>query len=365
MEAALIYAGYSLLLPLWEKEYFGSPDYYPPAYLHFVVPAYIAVWIFSVFITTGYEKKTRLADLVRGVLMGSLVILVVYALLPESWRFSRALILAGTLWVLISTILVRYLLHILDKRFSLEISGKKKRIIIIGDKNESKRVYSIISQTQVVPQLIGFVNPAAYYNGHEFIGSLDQIEEITRINQADELIFCAASVSSEQIIRTMLLFTDSGIEFKIAPPESLSVIGSNSSDVAGELYVLHFNTLSRTLNKRKKRLFDILVSVMLLAAFPVFALLVARPFGLFRNIFSVIAGSTSWVGYYQSTGGEHPGLPLIRKGVLTPVDSKKISVITEDMARQINLSYAKDYRIAYDFKIIMNNIRLLGRRTKI
>jgi GT2 family glycosyltransferase len=365
LEAAVIYAGYSLLLPLWENEHFGSPDYYPPAYLHFVVPAYIAVWIFSVFIATGYEKKTRLADLVRGVLMGSMVILVVYALLPESWRFSRALILAGTLWVLISTILIRYLLHILDKRFSLEISGKKKRIIIIGDKHESKRVYSIISQTEVVPQLIGFVNPAEYYNGHEFIGSIDQIEEITRVNQADELIFCAASVSSEQIIRTMLLFTDSGIEFKIAPPESLSVIGSNSSDVAGELYVLHFNTLSRTLNKRKKRLFDILVSVMLLVSYPVFVLLVARPFGLLRNIFSVIAGTTSWVGYYHSTGGEHPGLPLIRRGVLTPADSKKIPVLTEDMAKQINLSYAKDYRISYDFKIIVNNIGLLGRRTKI
>jgi hypothetical protein len=104
---------------------------------------------------------------------------------------------------------------------------------------------------------------------------------------------------------------------------------------------------------------------MLLVSYPVFVLLVARPFGLLRNIFSVIAGTTSWVGYYHSTGGEHPGLPLIRRGVLTPADSKKIPVLTEDMAKQINLSYAKDYRISYDFKIIVNNIGLLGRRTKI
>jgi GT2 family glycosyltransferase len=362
LDAGVAYAGYAFILPIWEKHYFGYPGYYPPAYIRIVVPAYIAVWMFSVFISTGYEKKARMTDLVRGVLTGSLVILVIYALLPESWRFSRALIVIGTLWVLFSTILIRYLLTKLNRQvFSFEIFKKKKRIIIIGDKQESNRVYSIIRQTQVVPDLIGYVNPGENRVSHDFIGHIDQIEEIVRINQADELVFCAASVSSQQIIRTMLQFTDTGIEFKIAPPESLSVIGSNSNDTAGELYVLHFNTLSRILNKRKKRLFDMVFSLLVLAVSPVLIFFVKHPAGLFRNLFGVLAGMTSWVGYYQSTGGEHPGLPRIRPGVLTPCDMLNHPVFSDELTGQMNLTYAKDYRIPYDLKIILNNLALLGR----
>lgn len=212
-----------------------------------------------------------------------------------------------------------------------------------------------------MPELIGFVNPEEGRITNEFIGPIDHIEEIVRINQADELIFCAASVSSQQIIRTMLQFTDTGIEFKIAPPESLSVIGSNSNDTAGELYVLHFNTLSRILNRRKKRLFDVLVSVLFLPACPILLFVVSNPAGLIKNIFSVLFGIYSWVGYYQSTGGEHPGLPRIRPGVLTPFDVHKQESPSDEYIEQVNLFYAKDYRILNDLKILIGHFKWLGR----
>ena len=362
LDAAFTYAGFALFLPVWEKQHFGYTGFYPPAYLGIAVPAYIAIWISALFISTGYEKRVKLGDVIRSVLIGTLVILVIYALLPETLRFSRALILIGTLWVLLSTIIIRYLLHILNKEeFSFEISKRKKKIIIIGEKHESNRVYSIIKQTQVMPELIGFVNPEEGRITNEFIGPIDHIEEIVRINQADELIFCAASVSSQQIIRTMLQFTDTGIEFKIAPPESLSVIGSNSNDTAGELYVLHFNTLSRILNRRKKRLFDVLVSVLFLPACPILLFVVSNPAGLIRNIFSVLFGIYSWVGYYQSTGGEHPGLPRIRPGVLTPFDVHKQESPSDEYIEQVNLFYAKDYRILNDLKILIGHFKWLGR----
>jgi len=215
----------------------------------------------------------------------------------------------------------------------------------------------------VVPELIGYVSPGSERISSDFMGDLSQIEDIVRINQADELIFCSASVSSQQIIRTMLQFTDTGVAFKIAPPESLSVIGSNSNDIAGELYVLHFNTLSRLLNKRKKRLFDIILSLLFIPACPIMLFSVRNKPGFIRNIFSVLTGIASWVGYFRSTGGEHPGLPKIRPGILTPADMSRLPYESDDdLTEQVNLSYAKDYRIRNDLRIIMNNIPLLGRR---
>jgi GT2 family glycosyltransferase len=361
-DAFVAYTGFYVFLPFWEKHHFGEPTYYPPEYLGMVVPAYILIWLFSIFITTAYEGRVKLTDLMRGVLTGTVIILVIYALLPETWRFSRALILLGTLWVLLTTIMNRYLLSRLNKkRFSLEWSKKKKRIIIIGELRENNRVYSLISQTQIVPELVGFVNTGEKSIARDFIGHIDQIEEIVRINQVDELIFCAASVSSRQIIRTMLQFTDTGIEFKIAPPESLSVIGSNSNDTTGELYVLHFNTLSRKLNRQKKWMFDKAFALVMLAVSPVILFIVHSPAGLLRNLFRILFGMASWVGYYLTTGGGHPGLPVIKPGILTPADPQIKALPDAEYIEQLNLTYAKDYRISNDIKIIFTNFRHLGR----
>jgi len=363
LDALLIYAGYYYFLPLWENHHFGQPGAYPPAYLGIIVPAYITLWLLTILLNTGYEKKVKLTDLVRGVIVGSMMILLIYALLPENLRFSRALILMGTCWVLFSTISIRYLLSKIYKaHFSLEFIKKKKRIIIIGELQESKRVYSIIKQTQVIPELIGFVNPIDSPGKPDFIGHIGQIEDIVRINQVDELIFCAANITSQQIIRTMLHFTDCGIEFKIAPPESMSVIGSNSNVTAGELYILHFNTLSRLLNKLKKRLFDIAISLIFLVISPVWVFLIKKPTGMFRNILCVIVGFSSWVGYFQSTGGNHPGLPKIKPGILTPYDLHKASGVKGETYEQLNLLYAKDYRIIHDLHIIIKGFRHLGRK---
>ena len=183
-----------------------------------------------------------------------------------------------------------------------------------------------------------------------------------KINHIDELIFCANDMTSQRIIKTMLQFTDTGIEFKIAPPESMSVIGSNSNNTVGELYVLHFNTLSRILNRRKKRVFDIVLSLLFLASSPVLIFVVKKPIGLLLNIFTVLLGCASWVGYFQSTGGNHPGLPRIKPGILTPCDNWRKMTEEDGTDEKINLLYAKDYRIINDLGIILKGYKDLGRR---
>lgn len=362
LDALLIYTGYYFFMPLWEYRHFGSSGSYPPVYLAVVVPAYIAIWLLGIFLTTGYERKVKLPDLIRGIIAGSLLILLVYALLPETLRFSRALILIGTCWTMIATILARYLLSKVYQGESLEFFRKKKRIIIIGELVESNRVYSFIKQTQVIAELIGIVSPDNKTSPEGYMGHIGQIEDLVRIYQADELIFCAASISSRHIIETMLQFTESDIELKIAPPESMSVIGSNSTSSSGELYVLHANTLSRLLSRRKKRVFDMGLSIFFLAVWPAWLFVVREPSGMFRNIFCVFLGFTSWVGYHQSTGGHHPGLPRIRPGVLTPLDLHIGSGFDEGSDDQVNLLYAKDYQVLQDIRIVIKGFRQLGRR---
>ncbi len=364
-DAIFIYSGYAVLLPLWERVHFEMEGYYPELFMKWVVPGYIVIWMGCVFFTTGYEKKVKINDLARGVLSGTLALLIIYALLPENWRFSRAILLMGTLWVFISTILIRYLLSILQSQvFSFEIFKKKKRILIIGHKEEGSRVYSIIKQTQVIPELVGFVSPAGSPFSDEYIGHINQINEIVRVNRVEEVIFCAAEVSSKQIIHTMLRFKNTHVDFKIAPPESMSVIGSNSNQAPGEIYTLNFHTLSRPLTRRKKRVFDVGIACLLLIAFPIIALMAKKPIGLLRNLFFVLGGRLSWVGYIEDDSLVllASELPPLRQGVLSVLDDFPHNRQNSINIEQLNLSYAKDYCIYNDLKLICAHFRELGRK---
>jgi GT2 family glycosyltransferase len=366
LDAAAVYTGYRIFLPVWESVIFGKEGNYPDAYIYFVVPSYILVWLLSIYFSGGYEKLVRAFDLLRGILAGTLAILFIYALLPENLRFSRALIIMGTLWVILTTFGIRLLLSLIDNaHFKVEFFKRRKRIIIIGNKKEGQRVFSLVRQTQIKPELIGFVSPDEQFNHQDFLGSVAMIEDMVKINKVDELIFCAKDLTSQTIISTMLRFTNAELDFKIAPPESLSVIGSNSINTAGDLYVVHFNTLSREINRRKKRMLDMVLSVLFLAASPVLFWTVSNPLQFIRNIFTVLFGLHSWVGYHPATGESLISLPRLRPGVLTPACKLDRTDAGDQVIEKINMLYAKDYTLWNDLTILWKGFRQLGSRPKI
>ena len=360
-----IYAGYYFVLPYWEKFVFKHSGSYPKEYLMIVVPSYILVWIISIYLSGGYEKHIKTGNLLRGVLFGTLTILVIYALLPESFRFSRALIIFGTLWAFISTFIIRLLLNSLNREnFRFEIIREKKRILIVGDGDESKRVFSILRQSNIKPELVGKVYPDVKAPDGGFIGNITQIEEIVAINKVDEIIFCSKNISSQEIIKAMLHFTHTDVDFKIAPPESFSIIGSNSINTAGELYILNLNTISRNINQRRKRFLDMVISLILILLSPILVLFIKHPGIMLRNLILTFTGRFTIVGYHGKIKEEKDKLPVLKKGILSPVDALENKAIDSDIAEKVNILYAKDYRILNDLNILFKGYKNLGRKVK-
>lgn len=154
----------------------------------------------------------------------------------------------------------------------------------------------------------------------------------------------------------MLTLVSSGVDFKIAPPESLSIIGSNDVDTAGDLYVIDVNSVTKSNNKRNKRLLDIGVSILLIVFSPVLIFIQNTKSNYFFNCFNVLFGFYSWVGYGKITD---KSLPEIKRSVLSPsmlldneMDNNKIKLM--------NLRYAKDYKIEKDIMIIWKCRKQLG-----
>jgi len=357
LDFTIITLGLFTIKTIYQQNTGLHEDIYSQKLLSVAFPLYALAWIIMVYFNGGYDKPIKLLRIIRGVLVGTVFILLGYSLLPESLRFSRALILLGTSWALVCFMLTRMLFHFLKfKSYSLS-NTKLKRIAIIGEEQEYNRVAALLKETQINPGFVGFVS--AEINGvHNpaYIGKINQIDEIIKVHQINEIIFCAKDISSQFIINNMLTLVSSGVDFKIAPPESLSIIGSNNIDTAGDLYMIDVNSISKSNNKRNKRLLDIGVSILAIVLSPFLLFIQEKKSNYFLNCFNVLFGFYSWVGYGKVTD---KSLPEIKPSVLSPamllsndVENNKIKLA--------NLRYAKDYRIEKDIVMIWKCRRKLG-----
>jgi hypothetical protein len=164
---------------------------------------------------------------------------------------------------------------------------------------------------------VGYVSikPEQNHSAHH-LGDVHQLNEIARIYKIDEIIFCSKDISSQQIIEWMANIGPDP-EYKIVP-------------------------------------------LFLIGTIPLNIFIITNPRGLVRNIFKVLLGKKTWVGY----AGNHlqqQQLPTIKKGVITPVDELNNTELNAAAIARINLIYAKDYSASKDVEIFFKCYKMLGK----
>lgn len=360
-DAAIILAGMYFVKGYYEEKVKLSEQggYFQNELVNIFFPLYTLVWITSVYFSGGYDKPVRLLKIMRGILVGTAGILIVYSLLPEIYRFSRAMILFGAGLSMVSLTFTRLLFNVLGVKSMRMDAGGPQRVVIAGSTQECLRVKNLMMQSGIKPGFTGFVSTDSDEGDASFLGRFDQLSEIVTIYNIDEVVFCAKDIPANEIIDRMAALGDKRVDYKIAPPESMSIIGSNSIDTAGDLYVIDINSVSKPVNKRNKRVFDFGTSLLLLLTFPVVMWAQKNPFGFVGNIFAVLFGVKSWVGYASSNDG-NANLPKLRKGVLNPAEALPQEQRTEEISKRLNLLYAKDYKLANDFNVMRKAFRKLG-----
>ncbi len=363
LDFIFIYTGFYAISSYWERYRFGNDKYYPEEFYYFALPVYAICWMFFTYLFGGYEKKIKPLALARGIASGTIFILLAYALLPESLRFSRAVVLLGAGWSIVGTFLVRIIGTYLVKGYRhFSFSTSKKRIAVVGSEKEANRVISILGESNITYDFIGRILYKDEKVKANCLGDIEQAEEIVKINKIDELVFCSQDIPASAIIECMLSLKHPSTDYKIAPPESISVIGSNSINTAGDLYVVDINSLSKGVNKRKKRMFDILAGLILLSFSPILFLFVKKPLTVLLNCILVIFGKYTWVGieFEKGTAMHHH---INKPGVFNPADVLHRKNDSK-LAQRMNVMYAKDYKILNDLAIVTKSIKYLGRKVK-
>jgi GT2 family glycosyltransferase len=364
LDIVLVYAGLYFITSYWEQRViFPGGGSYPAVFITFVVPAYIVIWMIANYLSGVYDRPIKLRKILQGFTFGTVFILVVYALLPETFRFSRAIIILGAAWGIVSMTGMRLLLNILGHKASTIGPARNNRFIIVGKGQEARRVFDLLKSTNVKPEFTGMVSTEERLPADsDFLGTVSQIREIIQIYRIDEVIFCAKNISHQSIMDLMTNLQGTGVDYKIAPEDSLSIIGSNSINTSGDLYTININAITSQANRRNKRFLDLAASLVFLFTLPVIIFLVRKPAGFIRNIILVFFGRRSWVGYVPEEGSNPEHLPRIKKGILHPLDAFRRNSLSPEMQQRLNVVYARDFILRNDINIIMKGVRELGRK---
>jgi len=343
----IFYSGFYFLKPIWENFKFHHINHYPPEYLNYAVPSYIVVWILSILLAKGYRNPVESKRLFKGILFGTFIVLIIYSLLNEQYRYSRILLLAGTVWAMFFSWLIRAIFTLFKlNNFSFKIRKEIKILFLSGEAEEKK----------IRKNLFPYFDKDFYSTRIEKYNK-EGIAEIIVNKKISHLVLSANLLNYKKIISVI---SDSEIlrtEVQTAYPDLGFVIGSHNVMVSSEMYLTeHFN-LSEKSAKIQKRLFDIISSVFFIFLFPVLILLTDNKKNYFKNIFNVLKGNNTWVGYIESEKNDL--LPKLKPGILNPVN---YPVFESDEIAKINFRYACDFHLTDDFYTVYKTFNKIGNK---
>jgi hypothetical protein len=258
----------------------------------------------------------------------------------------------GTLWSAISIVGSRFLLFSHFRRDFFKQG--KKRFLIVGSLNEGLRTQKLLDAIGFNAYSPGIVSPSeSEAISPQFLGNINDLDDICRINQIDDIIFCSKDVTATQIMYWMSKMGGK-YQFRIMQESNASIISSYSKNDPGELftYRIHLN-LADTRFLKQKRLFDIIICLVYLILVPFFVLL--QPKSISKRMgqwLAVLKGELTWIGYGNETlQDEKQHLPSIPDGVLTlseisyAINKKNPS---QEKVSGENIIYARHYTFNAD-----------------
>jgi len=278
-----------------------------------------------------------------GLLTGTVLLLVAYALLPESLRFSRAILLLGTGWMAAVTFGIRSLCfgwHWQRRR------GLNR--LIVAEPEEAARILAVVrsrgeegQEPLALSPRFDEVRSVPVAGDLRYVGGLGDLSEGIRVHRVDEVIFSGRDVSAADIIAAMATAVDSGTTFRIAWSDGGAWVGPGgplSDPLFGLQRAIHLPT-----GRREKRMFDVVTAGALLLGLPMLVLsgrsawipLAAR----------VLRGKATWVGFARPGAG----LPAFKPAVLRRAAGEE-----ERVANRLDLHYARDYRWLTDLRVVFH-----------
>jgi hypothetical protein len=355
IDAAVILMSF-WIVKYWWSMYMRQGVNYSPNMLIIAFPVFTLIFLAASYYSGLYDNGYKQKRLNHSTLIAILVLLSGYALLPETLRFSRGILLFGCVFGFILMTIIRWLLvkwKIIEKAAP---AHEESQTIIIGAEAEFEKVHSLMLYAGMKERILGRVEVNTN-NETTAIGNINQLAQLFKMYPVKEVIFCEGKLSFKKIIET-LKEIPAHMRIKFHASNSTGIIGSDSKNAAGKIVSAEKDfKLGKPVNKKNKKLVDVLISVLFIVSFPVHFFTHKKPVTFFHNVFDVLLLKKTWVGYAVNS----KSLPRLKEGVLTTTGIPKwLNTLSQENLVSSDKWYATNYEVWNDIKIIWRSYKFLG-----
>ncbi len=368
--------------------------HYPIERFRIILPIYAFVWIVSIYLFRAYGRKRsfHLKPILWGSIFGFLVNST-FTYFFKQFAYSRIVVMISFLLILVLLSIWRVVYRFAGPGSRKGPLSRLKRAIIIGAGSEGKRILSKIrARPDMHYEICGFVdfdpkNVGKEIDGTEVLATIGNIKEVIRIENINDVIFSSDRLTNAQILETIIRARGSGVNFRIVPHEVEYIVAKSSVDDIEAVPLLDINGFAGPLDLMVKRLFDLLVSVIVIvlslplmlvnfvagARFrrrqilgadgkPLSVTVFERGLGFMKEMplyFSVLAGRLSIVGSEVrdfKPGEFHPTYKPGLTGLVQLKTGEKEQGLSQKEKDYYNLYYIKNQSVITDLQILTRSI---------
>ncbi len=354
IDAGIILASFWTIKFLWST-FIKQQTNYSPNLLLIAFPAFTFLFLIASYFSGLYDNGFKQSRLNKSTVTAILVILSVYALLPESIRFSRGILFFGSLTAFLLMTLVR---HLLVKWKVIESAAENKEFdqtLIAATSAEFSEISHFIEKANLRETISGRIETGDREEPGS-IGNFKNLSKILKLYPAKEIIFCEGTLSFKKIIEVLPAIPPE-VRVKIFAAGSRSIIGSNDKNAPGYFISKEDNyRLKHAIYRRSKNLFDVGVSLLFLVFSPVVLIFKKRPIGFLKKSIDVLLRKKTWIGYAAGDAG----LPNLPPGIITTTGLPPNMNALAPASLVINDKlYARHYTVTHDIKLLWKNFQWL------
>jgi O-antigen biosynthesis protein len=304
------------------------------------------VYVVTGFINGLYDKPYRQSQMTKSAIAATLVVLAIYAVLPEQYRFSRGIIVlsAGCIYATLTALrwaLINF--GLLDKDF---------------EKTNNKQTLGITS-SKGYTELLGFLQKS--HKDNLLLTNLSPehtpqaLVKLKNDLGFREVIFNINEATYKQTI-DIISYNKGLCKYKFYHPAIPAVIGSDGATAYGTYITAQVSyALDKESVKRVKYITDFIIAVFALLASPVVVLFYRKRWVLLRNAIKILSLQYTWVGYFEKRNH----LPTLKKALYAS-NTYRLDQgyeLSEEVTESLDQRYAEQYSFWCDIMILYRVIK--------
>jgi len=347
IDLLLLCLGQVIIKNAWEKYYFKDVSYFEEKNVLALIGIFSLIIVCFQFVSGKYDDKYSVKNLAIGFVISVLLIFLLYAILPAEYRFSRALVMGGSLismFTLLGTLATRN--YWSKGKFGLQVESSKGALLI-GSQESANSLEVLSKGNHLGSKLIGFVSD----NDADAIGTKNDIHELLAQIPIDEIVFSAKDIDYK-FMQEQMVKLGSKYEYKILSEDSMSLLSSNFANKKGNIYTIQtgFN-IDEAVNRRLKRAVDFFGSLLILLLSPLLLIFTKLKMGHVPALFSALLGQKTLVSY-NDNNIDRSNFPSIKQGVFR-LNSSFANIEQEEL---FCINFAKNHSLYLEIEQILKAI---------